>query len=312
MRQARLRLPYPVELGRIAAGICGATRFERSAATLWWATVTPDGVGTLRLAPSFEGLAADAWGPGADWLVAQAPALVGAEDLGADRFAPDAPLLAAQLRRVGPVRLGRTDRVADALLVGILGQKVQGAAVKRSLARLQRRHGEPAPGPAPAGLRTFPSAATLASVPSWEYHRCGVERSRADTIVRAAKVAHRLEEAAGMGADVLDRRLRAVRGIGLWTSAIVRAGACGDADAVPVGDFHIAHHVCHALTGTPRGSDERMLELLEPYRGDRLRAVNLILASGRGAPRRGQKLDFVPVDELDRPGSWHQKRSAGG
>jgi 3-methyladenine DNA glycosylase/8-oxoguanine DNA glycosylase len=65
--------------------------------------------------------------------------------------------------------------------------------------------------------------------------------------------------------------------------------ALGDPDAVSVGDYHLPSLVCWALADEPRGTDERMLELLEPYRGQRARVALLIEHSGvqqrRHAPR---------------------------
>jgi 3-methyladenine DNA glycosylase/8-oxoguanine DNA glycosylase len=66
--------------------------------------------------------------------------------------------------------------------------------------------------------------------------------------------------------------------------------ALGNADAVSVGDYHLPHMVSWALTGEPRGSDERMLELLEPYLGHRGRVLRLIGAAGIGAPRLGPRV----------------------
>jgi hypothetical protein len=48
--------------------------------------------------------------------------------------------------------------------------------------------------------------------------------------------------------------------------------------------------VAWALAGEPRGTDERMLELLEPYRGQRGRVVRLLEASGIRAPAYGPRL----------------------
>ena len=49
-----------------------------------------------------------------------------------------------------------------------------------------------------------------------------------------------------------------------------------DPDRVAVGDFHLKHMGVHHLTGKDRGTDEEMLELLEPYRPNRRRAVMLL------------------------------------
>jgi 3-methyladenine DNA glycosylase/8-oxoguanine DNA glycosylase len=50
---------------------------------------------------------------------------------------------------------------------------------------------------------------------------------------------------------------------------------------VAVGDLHLPHIVSWTLAGERRGSDERMLELLEPYRGHRGRVIRLLLAGVR-------------------------------
>ena len=85
-------------------------------------------------------------------------------------------------------------------------------------------------------------------------------------------------------------------GIGPWTAAEVGVRALGDQDAVSVGDFHLPHLVAFALAGEPRGSDERMLELLEPYRGQRARVVRLLEMSGLQAPRYGPRLPERRID----------------
>ena len=69
--------------------------------------------------------------------------------------------------------------------------------------------------------------------------------------------------------------------------------ALGDPDAVSVGDFHMPHAVAWFLAGEPRATDERMLDLLEPYRGQRARAMRLITYSGTTTLRssgRGNRL----------------------
>jgi len=58
---------------------------------------------------------------------------------------------------------------------------------------------------------------------------------------------------------------------------------------VPVGDFHIPNTVSWALAGEPRGSDERMLELLEPFAGHRGRVIRLLKSAGFSAPKYGPR-----------------------
>jgi 3-methyladenine DNA glycosylase/8-oxoguanine DNA glycosylase len=93
-------------------------------------------------------------------------------------------------------------------------------------------------------------------------------------------------------------RLRALPLVGPWTAAEVGLRALGDADAVSVGDFHLAHAVCWALAGEPRGTDERMLELLAPYASHRARVIRLIEAAGIHAPRRGPRMAPRSIAEI--------------
>ena len=253
---------------------------------MWRATHTPDGPGTIHLRRD-EG-EPEAWGPGADWLLARAPAMTGALD-SLEGFDPSRhPVVARLARRASSLRLPRTERVLDALVPAILEQKVTGIEARRAWVGLVRLLNEPAPGPVP--LLLTPSAARLLDVPSHTFHRLGVERRRAETIHRCARVAHRLEEAVALGPEVLDQRLCSIAGVGAWTSAEVRLVALGDGDAVSVGDYHLPHSVAFALAGEARGTDARMLELLAPFAGHRGRVVRLIEGAGITAPRRGPRM----------------------
>ena len=90
----------------------------------------------------------------------------------------------------------------------------------------------------------------------------------------------------------------AVPGIGPWTAAEVGVRALGDPDAVSVGDFHLPNLVAYALAGEPRGSDTRMLELLEPYRGQRARVMRLLELSGIRPPRYGPRLSPRRIEAI--------------
>jgi len=125
--------------------------------------------------------------------------------------------------------------------------------------------------------------------PYWSFHRFGIERRRAEIIIRAARSANRLEEIVAMDIAGAYQRMRAFPGIGPWTAAKVATVALGDPDAVPVGDYHLPHSIGYAFEGTPRSTDERMLELLEPYRGHRARVIRLITVAGIVAPRFGPR-----------------------
>jgi 3-methyladenine DNA glycosylase/8-oxoguanine DNA glycosylase len=177
--------------------------------------------------------------------------------------------------------------VFEALVPAVLGQKVTTVEAHAAYRALVEALGEPAPGP--VRLRVPPSPHVLAKTPYWTFHRFGVERRRAVVIIEAARSAKRLEEITAMDLAGAYRRLEAFPGVGPWTSAKVASVALGDPDAVPVGDYHLPHTVGYALEGTPRSTDERMLELLDRYRGHRGRVIRLLTIAGIGAPRFGPR-----------------------
>lgn len=254
---------------------------------VWRATRTPDGPATLRLEPVAGGVDVAAWGPGSRWAVAAAPGLIGADDDPA-ALRPVHPLLRDLQVRLAGIRLGRTGAVLEALVPAILEQKVTGEQARRGYRGLVRAHGGPAPGPRP--LLLPPSPGVLARLPYHAYHPFGIERRRAETVRRAAASAPRLEAIVELPLAEAYARLLVLPGVGPWTAAEVGARALGDPDAVSVGDYHLAHLVAWALAGESRGSDERMLELLEPYRGQRGRVVRLLEASGIRPPRHGPRM----------------------
>ncbi len=262
---------------------------------VWRATRTPHGPVTTHLTAGPGGrLTMRAWGDGAAWALDNFPTLVGVDDRDdpLDAMALD-PVVADCRRRLPGLRLCRSQAVVEALVPTILEQKVVGIEARRSYAHLVRILGEPAPGPAgAAGMRVPPSPATLAATPSYVFHRVNVERKRADTIRVACTYAARLEETVAMTAAEATRRLTALPGVGLWSAAEVGMVALGDPDAVSVGDYHLPNQVAWALAGEPRADDARMLELLEPYRGQRGRVIRLLLAGATAGapPRRGPRM----------------------
>ncbi len=258
----------------------------------WRATRTPHGPGTLRVAQRGGEVHAEAWGPGADWLLDGVPAL-----LGLHRPLPAVgdhhPLVTRAAARHPGLTLGASRSIFHALVPAVLGQRVTAGEATRSWARLCWTLGEAAPGP--ARLRLPPAPDRVAAQPSWWYHRFGIERRRAETIIRAARVAHRLEEIVDMPLVEGLARLASVPGIGPWTVAEVALPALGDVDAVPVGDYHVKNAVAWALAGEPRATDERMLELLEPWRGHRAVVLRLLALEGSGAPKFGPRQRVQPI-----------------
>jgi 3-methyladenine DNA glycosylase/8-oxoguanine DNA glycosylase len=287
MARRSLQLDRSLDLARTLFPLRRGTgdptmRIERRSATR--ATRTPDGPATVQLDHEGDTLAVEAWGAGAEWALEHLDGLIGETD-DVSSFDPGDSVVRDLHRRNPGLRITRSGAVFQALVATILEQKIVGADARQNYARLVRALAEPAPGP--ADLLLPPAAPRLAETPSWTFHRCGVEPRMAATVVHCAQRAGRIEEALAMDADAARARLLALRGVGEWTAAEVALVALGDADAVPVGDYHLPNVVAHALAGEARGDDTRMLELLEPFRGHRGRVIRLLMSGHAGPPRRG-------------------------
>ena len=249
---------------------------------------TPAGPATLHLVGRTDRIEAESWGPGGAWALETAPGLIGAEDDDAG-FVPRHRVVADLWRRHRGVRITRSRDVMPALLGAILEQKVTGLEARTAWRRMVRAAGEAAPGPFEP-LLLPPDPAWIAALPYFAFHPFGVERRRADVVRAVCARSIWFEACADLPLDQAKARLAAVPGIGPWTVAEVARTALGDADAVSVGDYHLPHLVSWALAGEPRGTDERMLELLEPYRAERGRVQRLLEAGGTGPPRRGPRM----------------------
>jgi 3-methyladenine DNA glycosylase/8-oxoguanine DNA glycosylase len=287
----------PVDLARTLAPLrrgAGDPAHQFSAASFYRACLTPDGEGTLAVrAVDRTMIAARAWGPGGQWLLDSLPVLCGAADEAPALDFATHPRLAELARRFPAVRHGATGLVMDALVPAVLEQRVTGMEARRAWRGMLRKYGTPAPGPV-AGMFAPPAPAVLLRIPTWDWHRLGVDLQRQRAIRAAATVAPRLEEAVGLDPEAALARLRVVPGIGAWTAAETAQRALGHVDAVSVGDYHLADVVVHFFTGRARGTDEQMLELLEPWRGQRQRVVRLIELSGVGKPKFGPR--YSPLD----------------
>ena len=258
----------------------------------WLPMRTSAGPATVHLRVDGPRLVGEAWGPGAEVALERAPRIVGIGVDGPVRPPlPDVyPLVTQLARRFPGIRMSRTEAVMDVLVPAILEQKVTGFEARRAWQGLVRRYGEPAPGPAEVGLRLPPTAAKLAAMPYYAYHPFGVEQRRADVVRRVASRADWFEGIVDLPLPEAHARLQAVPGIGPWTAAEVAVRALGDQDAVSVGDFHLPNLVAWALAGEPRGDDARMLELLEPYRGQRALVMRLLELGGPRPPKYGPRL----------------------
>lgn len=289
VEERRLELRGPLDLATTLAPLrhgVGDRTIALRRAEAWIAFRTVAGAATLRL--SLIGpvvLRAQAWGDGAEAALRAAPALVG-EDDAPEAFVAHHPTVRELQRRHAGLRMPRSRRVFDALVPSVIEQRVVSTEAYRCYGALLRRVGEAAPGP--AGLLLHPAPEVLASMPYHAFHPLGLERRRAEVIRNAARRAAWLEAATDPGDAT--RRLRSLPGVGAWTAAEVLRSAFGDPDAISVGDYHMPDTVAWALAREARADDARMLELLEPYRGQRARVQRLLEAGRVAAPRFGPRM----------------------
>lgn len=288
-------------LGHLLSGT-GDPRMCIDGGTFWFALRTPYGVATLALREHGDEIRTAAWSHESDataWALDLAPELLGASDDSRGFDASLHPLIEHVHHRNPGLKLSRTTLVFEALASAIMEQKITTGQAYQGWRYVLRHFGERAPGPTPKPMYAAPTTDEWWRIPSWHWHKAGVEPPQSKTIVRAAMRGERLAEAtlAAETGEARDSILTSIVGIGPWTAAMTRDRALGDPDAVAIGDFHLAHQVGYALTGS-RTDDDGMLELLEPWRGQRLRVIRLILRSGRIEPRRGARMH--PEDHRER------------
>jgi 3-methyladenine DNA glycosylase/8-oxoguanine DNA glycosylase len=260
---------------------------------IWRTSLMRSGSVTARITkPTPDTVGCEAWGTGATEFIETLPALLGADD-DASGFAPQEPTIAALHRRMPHLRLGRTDRVLEALVPAVLEQRVYGMDARRAWRALVTRFGAPAPGPAPPHMRVPPSGDVWRRIPSWEFHRANVDPGRARTIVGCAQRADSLERLVIREPEQARTALMSLPGVGEWTAAETAQRAFGDSDALSVGDYHLASMVGWRLLGRPI-DDPAMVELLEPLRSHRHRAVRLLEVTGPAHPPRRAARQAIP------------------
>ena len=281
----------------------------------------PRATGRSLLSPAHgDAVRIQAWGPGAVEAAAAAPAWMGALDdwsgFDSPAFASTLPESVAATRRQRPgLRLPSGGALLDTLCVSVLEQRVTGIEAHYAWARLLREYGERAPGPTLSGaaqpgpslsgatraargtgrpasgvLMVPPTGAAWRAIPSWAWHQARVDPARRNTLVAVAERSSawaRLESGSDLGE--LERAIRSLRGIGVWTAAETLQRTHGAPDHVSFGDFHVAHFVGQALTGS-RADDAGMEALLAPWAGHRQRVVRLLMASGAKNPSYGPRL----------------------
>jgi AraC family transcriptional regulator, regulatory protein of adaptative response / DNA-3-methyladenine glycosylase II len=160
-------------------------------------------------------------------------------DLDADPALID-PVLARLPRPLRPgTRLpGAFDGFELAVRV-ILGQQVTVKAAQTLVARLVQRFGEPVETPFAALTRLFPSAAAIASADAEAIGTLGIVRQRVRALqaLAAEVAAGRIALDRGAPLDATLAALRALPGIGEWTTQLIAMRALAWPDAWPAADI---------------------------------------------------------------------------
>lgn len=203
------------------------------------------------------------------------------------------------MSRFGNYRIPRSDNAYHELLPAVLGQRVTAAEALAQWRALCIRWGQQFNVDGMT-FHTPPDPEALTRAPYTELHGMGIDRRRADTLREVARHARRLTHGWFADSSPPERTnsLQLIPGVGQWTSALAGYVAFGDSDALEVGDFHAKNTVAYALTGRHRGTDDEMVELLQPYAGERERVLRWLALDGWHAPAHGPRRPNLSIARL--------------
>ena len=261
---------------------------------------TPDGPATIEAEHRGASIRVECWGDGADWLTHRAEALLGLSD-DPSRFDPRDPSFRRVWKRTLGIHLPTMPVLFPRLAQVVLLQLVTTGEGQRAWRRIVDDLGAPAPGP--HDLRLPPKSEEIGRTPWVRFVADGVPHKQARTLVRCGRKMASLEASGTWGGEEALHAVAGLSGIGPWSVGYLRGTVLGDPDAVMTGDYHLPHSAAWILAGRERGTDEEMLDLLEPYRGHRFRVIRALWACGIRAPRRGPKRGLRPL-----PGSPDRAR----
>jgi 3-methyladenine DNA glycosylase/8-oxoguanine DNA glycosylase len=243
---------------------------------------TPNGICATTIKAIEGGVAISCEGPDAEQTLDELMTFFRADD-GHDTFIAEHPLLKRLHREQRGLRLLRVPWLFDVACGAILQQRVRFADAVRDWRQIALKHGSKAA----SGSAAFPSAQALAALPPWELEALGVDAKRARALIALARETRLHPLRAQITHGELRARLGRIPGVGPWTIETTLGFGAGDPDALPLGDLYLPHLVCYALAGEPVGTDDRMVQLLEPYRGHRFRVVRLLFGARITVPRTG-------------------------
>jgi len=221
-----------------------------------------------------------AFGPDAAALAEETTLCLAQDDHYATFSTPDTGIQRLHWQLAG-LRLLRVPWLYDVTCSAILQQRIRTVDAMRAWRRIAQRWGADAP----LGLRAFPAAENLAQIAAFELEAMDIDGKRSRTLLRFAQESRFRPLRSSMNFAQLREQVLRIPGIGPWTTEVLLGYGAGDTDAAIPADLHLPHLVCYALAGEAEGSDERMMELLEPFRGHRFRIIRLLYASRLTVPR---------------------------
>lgn len=257
---------------------------QREPDGLWRTAHTDDGPATVRLTVG-EHLQAKAWGPGAEQVMQDVPYWAGLHE--EPWKLPSHPATDRLLKQHSGLRGTDTRNMFEALTNAIVHQLItwnEAAAIWR---RLCEELGVRAPGPVDMRLSPTPRAILGAGPDRLRSTGMGGRQSRA--LMELARVPHVAKRAGGLPTSDALELLQKIPGIGPWSASYALGLFGGRPEPVPLGDYNLPNTLAWVLAGEPRATEERMLELLEPFEGHAYRVVRLVFAAGIKPPRRGPR-----------------------
>ena len=159
--EQRFEVDVPLDLRRTLRlmEMWGATTWLKTDDSgCWFAQREASGAATVRIVQHPDHLHAEAWGPGAEELLARVPQLAGLDNVGAEDVVPAHPRLREILKRSRGVRVGRSGRVYSRLVSTGLAQIMRMPAVYQGCLITPRM---PVVSSCPVSVSPFPDSCCL-------------------------------------------------------------------------------------------------------------------------------------------------------
>ncbi len=178
------------------------------------------------------------------------------------------------------LRIPLAPGIFEALVWAIIGQQINLAFAVQLRRALIKHAGEPV---GAGGQYTHPSPERIAAMDPSELTALRYSRSKAGYLINAAQAVCSgqlpLERLAQGSAQVADRTLRSLRGLGPWTTHYTLMRGLGLADCMPAGDSGLATGLQRLHQLPQRPTVEQMAALMAPFAPHRSLATCHVWAS---------------------------------